>query len=162
MKAAGNRVTVVATGERLVGRGIRSFDAVIRELLAGARREVQLAAYRFDASALPLLEALEQTAARGISVTVLVDSIDGQPGPVRKVMRTWCERGRPQVIDFRLISGEGGRLHAKVVVTDRTRALVGSANFTWGGLVTNHEVGVLLDGDAAWMIARMLDALQDV
>jgi cardiolipin synthase len=153
-----NRVTIVATGERLVGHGVRSFDAVVRELLADARREIQVAAYRFDRSALPLLQALEDAAERGIRVTVVADTLDDQPEPVRAVLQRWLRRGNPAVVDFRASSGS--LLHAKVLVADRARALVGSANFTWGGLVTNHEIGVLVEGDGAWTIARMLDALQ--
>lgn len=37
-------------------------------------------------------------------------------------------------------------LHAKVYVADSTRAIITSANLTYGGLVGNHEYGVLLTG----------------
>lgn len=37
------------------------------------------------------------------------------------------------------------RLHAKVYVANRARAIVTSGNLTYGGLVCNHECGLLID-----------------
>lgn len=52
---------------------------------------------------------------------------------------------------------DGSQFHAKAVVIDRKRALIGSANFTWGGMAINHEIGVLLKGKYAWDIASLID-----
>lgn len=41
------------------------------------------------------------------------------------------------------------RLHAKVYVADRARAIVTSGNLTYGGLMGNHECGLLVDDTLA-------------
>ena len=38
-------------------------------------------------------------------------------------------------------------LHGKILVADRRRVIIGSANMTEGGLHRNHEVCILLDSD---------------
>ena len=38
-------------------------------------------------------------------------------------------------------------LHGKMLVADRKRVIIGSANLTEGGLHRNHEVCLLLDSD---------------
>jgi len=151
------RITLLATGERLVSGGVRAFDPVIRELLQAARREIQLAIYRFDESAAPLLDLLEQAAARGVRVLMVVSAIPSQPPGIRERLERLRSRPGIRVVDFE--AAGGGLLHAKVIVADRERAVIGSANLTWGGLVRNHEVGVLIEGSEVWEIARLVDRL---
>jgi len=153
------RIVLLATGERLVGEGVRAFDAVIAGLLETARREIQIAIYRIDASALPLLDLLEQAAAREVRILILVSALEDQPAPVRERLESMGRRPRVRVVDFRRAAG--GLLHAKVVLVDRERAVIGSANLTWGGLVANHELGVLIEGPEAWEIGRLLDRLAE-
>ena len=50
-------------------------------------------------------------------------------------------------------------LHAKIIVVDRRKALVGSANLTWKGLVGNHELAVIVSGSIAFKIAVLFDKL---
>jgi len=150
------RITVLGTGERLVGRGVRAFDPVIRELVQSARQEIQLAIYRFDESATSFLNLLKQAAARGVRVLVIVSALSAQPPGIRAQLARLQEAGM-QVVDF--AASTGGFLHAKAIVADRKRAVIGSANLTWGGLAQNHEPGVLIEGVEAWEIAHLLDGL---
>ena len=52
-------------------------------------------------------------------------------------------------------------LHAKVVVIDREKAVLGSANFSWGGMSGNYEIGVLLEGREAWTLSKLVDDVAD-
>ncbi|MEJ5347018.1 MAG: phospholipase D family protein, partial [Chloroflexus sp.] len=54
---------------------------------------------------------------------------------------------------------ERGDLHAKVLVVDRKRALVGSSNLSYNGLILNHEMAVLIDGQEAATIGVAIDRL---
>jgi phosphatidylserine/phosphatidylglycerophosphate/cardiolipin synthase-like enzyme len=51
-------------------------------------------------------------------------------------------------------------VHGKVLVADRRMALVGSANFTEGGLLRNVEIGVRLEGRVAEEICRFVKKLE--
>jgi phosphatidylserine/phosphatidylglycerophosphate/cardiolipin synthase-like enzyme len=55
--------------------------------------------------------------------------------------------------------GTGEGLHAKVLVADRSAALVGSSNLTFHGLVSSHELAVLVRGPLAGEIADRIDML---
>lgn len=151
------RVTLLATGERLVGRGVRAFNPVLEEMLRSAGREIQIAIYRVDVSALSLLDILEQAARRGVQILIILSAVNEQPESIRRKLLHPGGLPGVRVVDFR--SEEGDLLHAKAIVVDRQRAILGSANLTWGGLVRNYEIGILLEGPEAWEIARLLDIL---
>jgi cardiolipin synthase len=50
-------------------------------------------------------------------------------------------------------------LHAKVLVVDRSIALVGSANLSFHGMVSNHEMALVVRGPTAEVIAERFDML---
>jgi phosphatidylserine/phosphatidylglycerophosphate/cardiolipin synthase-like enzyme len=50
-------------------------------------------------------------------------------------------------------------LHAKVIVADRKKAILGSANFSWGGMSSHYEIGVLLEGKDAWTLSELVDEI---
>ena len=69
-----------------------------------------------------------------------------------------CKGMDTGLVDFRG-EDDNDHLHAKVVVADRLRAIVGSANLTAHGLLLAHELAVLLEGPAADDIAARIDLL---
>jgi cardiolipin synthase len=118
-----------------------------------------VAAYAIGSGADSLLDGLERAAERGRTVVVVVNRFARQPMGVRMRLvnlmreRPWC-----RVLDFSSPDPEED-LHAKLVVADRTRALVGSANLSRHGLVINHELAVVLEGAAAAEVGRRIDLL---
>jgi len=52
-------------------------------------------------------------------------------------------------------------LHAKVIVVNGEKAVVGSANFSWGGMSGHYEVGIYLEGDEARTLAEIVTAVAD-
>jgi phosphatidylserine/phosphatidylglycerophosphate/cardiolipin synthase-like enzyme len=54
---------------------------------------------------------------------------------------------------------EMAALHAKIIVCDRCRALVTSANFSRHGLHENIEIGVHVEASSVGRLADFLDAL---
>ncbi len=65
--------------------------------------------------------------------------------------------------DQKCFESNGGKifqnqmLHAKVIVADRKKAVLGSANFSWGGMSAHYEIGVLLEGKDAWTLSKLVD-----
>ena len=57
-------------------------------------------------------------------------------------------------------------MHAKVIVVDEyldtAKAVVGSANFSLGGLANHYEVGVYLEGDHAKTLGQMIRTVADI
>jgi len=151
-----NRVQILATGSELIKEGIRGIEPVIEELINSAQKEIHIMAYIFTPSALHILHLLDQAAEKGVKITVVVNHKESQDKQIKAWLNSASKRF-PYVTVADLSDPEGRQLHAKVIVSDRKRALIGSANFSWGGMVANYEIGVLLEGDLAWKMAELID-----
>jgi len=155
------RVEIIATGKGFESPGVRSFETVIKELFQSAQIEVQVAIYLISPSAIDLVQFLGDRASRGIRVTIILNSLKETCSSVRQILLNFS---RTLGDLFRVYSFKerfGTDLHAKVVVVDRKKAIIGSSNFSWGGMVENHEMGVMVEGYPAWQIATLLDNLVD-
>tara|TARA_Y100000590_G_C15743067_1_gene1020976 strand:- start:96 stop:674 length:579 start_codon:yes stop_codon:yes gene_type:complete len=63
-----------------------------------------------------------------------------------------------ELYSFKSSSGDGD-LHAKTIVANRNRAVVGSANFSVGGLDKNYELGLYVTGNTAYNLALFVDSI---
>ncbi len=148
------RSSPVWTGPEAAGEQ-RLTASVLHELVAGARRRVLLVS--FAAHTLPSFAAdLEAAVERGCTVDVVFEtgtdsaggysSHDARPfGDVPGIRRWhWPAEQR----------NHGALLHAKALIIDGERALVGSANLTKRALTANLEVGVLVRDPA---VARAME-----
>lgn len=141
--SAAHRSRPVWTGPRATGEQ-QLTAAVLHALIAGAEERivvVSFAAYTLAS----LASDLEKAVKKGCTVDVIfeneVDSGGEYQGPgtpfanVKGITRwRWPAENR----------GTGAALHAKVLVIDGKRALVGSANLTNRALSANLEAGVLI------------------
>lgn len=150
-EAAARRSRPVWTGPQASGEQ-RLTSSVLHELVVGAQERVLLVSFAAYTLA-ELATDLAAVAARDVEVDVVFESeadsqgsYSGGPGvPFGMVdgLRRWRwpaeQRGVP-----------GAVLHAKLLVVDGRRALVGSANLTQRALTANLEAGVLInDPDVA-------------
>jgi hypothetical protein len=78
----------------------------------------------------------------------------------------WLTALRVKIEDYHLAHDrESGRrlanetFHAKVLLADETLAYVGSANLLWSSEAASLEAGVVIEGDAAAQVARLLDGV---
>lgn len=138
-----SRIVVTHPGPRLMLAGTRD---VARSLIAAARRELLVVGYTITDD--EFSEALRERGLAGVAVTVVGDR---DKGGARELVRTWPATARP-LDAYEGVEPEDPTkpwiVHGKVIVADRTSALVGSANFTSVGLGRNIEIGVHLEGEA--------------
>ncbi|MGE3960131.1 MAG: phospholipase D family protein [Dehalococcoidia bacterium] len=103
-----------------------------------------------------LLDAVVRAARRGVDVRVLVDAFEPEQDPynVNLIAAHVLLDGGVPVRVYR--DGYRSSLHSKVVVNER-RALVGSGNWSAGGLLANVEAAVLVEseGVSGQLIAAM-------
>lgn len=153
----------VATLPRGVARALRlptlrQTAGVLLELIDGAAQEVLLAPYVDTAGVNTLRVALSGALMRGVDVTVVTSPGRAAVFASLATAVTPGDRGSLRVAEVRTdVSSLGS--HAKLVVVDRRRAYVGSANFTAAGFGRNVEVGVQVEGAQVEEVARLLDAL---
>jgi len=146
------------TGKRFAGTGLRAIEPVMQEMIGSAQSHIHLLAYLIRESALPLLELLGHALARQVRLTLVINKLSQQPDVVRDRLKLLGGQPGVEIADFD--DPGGGQLHAKVLVADRKRAVVGSANWSWGGLIANHEIGLMLEGDLAWTLADLIERLR--
>lgn len=148
----GEDTKLIATGEKWVGYGVRSFSSVTAELMEKTKKELVMTIYMLSDMDIVhnLLNALE----RGISVTIFIYA--PQNPQEREAIRKLNEMNeRYEYLRIHRVDEE--MLHAKVLVSDRANVLMGSANATFGGMVRNYELGMFLaDRKIAHRILELL------
>jgi phosphatidylserine/phosphatidylglycerophosphate/cardiolipin synthase-like enzyme len=141
---------------------LRQTAGVLLELIDGSTEEVLLATPFVDAPAIgTLADSLLAARRRGVDVAV-VTSV-GSGGVVGRLASLQREdnAGNLRITEVRTDMSLLGS-HAKVLVADRRRAYVGSANMTVAGFGRNVEVGVEVQGPQVADLARLLLALERV
>lgn len=150
---------VFVSGLSLVGKGIRSINSGISEIIDSADYSIQIAVYFVTAGADPILNLLTEKLDAGVEVTFIVNNLSELNENVCETLQDLDETYDSfKLIDFSE-EGKEGKLHAKVITADREKALVGSANLTWKGRISNHEIAVAVDGEEASRIASAVDRL---
>lgn len=150
-------VRILATGPEFLREGVRGIEPVIEDLIASARSEVHIVAYLLTGQAAHILDLTEKAAGRGVRAIFLINRLEAQDEFIRSKLNSLC-RSSPRITVYNFSDPEGRQLHAKVVIADRSKAVIGSANLSWGGLVTNYEIGVMLEGEVAWRLAALVDS----
>jgi len=153
------RIEIVATGPEFTQRGIRGFESVMEEIISSAESEILVISYVITSSALHVLELMEKALHRGVKITIVINNINELDPDVRNRLFS-IERKFPRtfnLINFRDFADRD--IHAKAVIADRKKAVIGSANLSWGGIRANYEIGVLIEGEPVWHIVKVIDNL---
>jgi phosphatidylserine/phosphatidylglycerophosphate/cardiolipin synthase-like enzyme len=162
VETAEKSVTLALSGPPVSGTPVIDTPTVVRSLFTEARSEVLIASYVFH-SATDLLAPLaaRHDADASFRVRIIVDlshqrESPNEPLPVveqrfvkRFLSNHWTGNRAPELWhDPRFSShntmGPSGVMHAKLVIIDRSAALVTSANFTTAAQNHNIEVGLQL------------------
>lgn len=139
----------------LVGRT----TLAVVDLINKATGSVYAATYSADAWS-DYVQALVHAIDRGVAVTVIVDR--GMQEKKRGVVRKELAGARVWAYAPEEVGRYPPRQHAKLVVVDRTAALVTSANFSNAAAKLNLECGLLShDVDVAENLVQQLEKLYD-
>ncbi len=113
----------------LTTRPGREIEAAVLDGLAAATRRVTLEMFVLTAPA--AIRALQAARQRGVAVRVLLDRQQDTTSA-----RATLRQGGMAAEYY----AGAGKLHAKTVVIDGTRVILGSANWTHSGFTSNHEL----------------------
>jgi cardiolipin synthase A/B len=149
---AHQRIDLVWTGPATLSQGVYRTHQTLLELIDRAARSllvVTFAAYKVE----DVRRALRAAAARGVEVTLVVETDEGPGGkidasPLRELggsqsgveVYEWPVEARARD------GARYGTLHAKCALADDEALLVSSANLTGSALALNMELGLLLRG----------------
>ena len=174
-----NPIELVWTGPQAKQSSARQTSVVMRELFASATTSILIAGFRFDHGKelfAPLHQAMMH---HDLKVQIFVD-VPQKPtkydsihsaNAVDFILDQFLHRNwsfgppwpelyfDPRTAESHSV-GQGVSMHAKCVVVDECKVLVGSANFTQRGQERNYELGLLLDdADLARRIVAQWNAL---
>ncbi|MGC5334959.1 DISARM system phospholipase D-like protein DrmC [Micromonospora sp. DT62] len=151
-RSAAVRIESVWSGPSTHPVPVRATAQVLVDLVAEAQAELLLMTYSAKPYP-PLLAALTAAVARGVAVTVVVETLAGARGALN---------GAEPAAAFATLAGvqvwhwpaerrteEHAKMHAKIAVADRRVLLVSSANLTQSGVNRNIEAGLLVRGGTA-------------
>jgi phosphatidylserine/phosphatidylglycerophosphate/cardiolipin synthase-like enzyme len=147
----GVSVETVWTGPSSHSVPVRSTAQALLEVVDEAREELVLMTYSARRRA-DIREALTRAVERGVSVSVVVETLAGAGGAIsgEEPGQAFAGIGGVRLwhwpADRR--EGRGAKAHAKLAVADRRALLVSSANLTQSGVATNMEAGLLVRGGA--------------
>ena len=148
---AEHKVSLVWTGPSTEAGHLRSTRSVLATLVANATESLVLVSFAsYDVA--ELTAALAAATARGVEVTLILETPDDPGGPLvigpahpfASIKNTasfyrWPLEAREAFF------ATAARLHAKCVIADRSSALITSANLTSAGINDNIELGVLIE-----------------
>jgi cardiolipin synthase len=139
-------IVPVATGEKWVGCGVRSFQSIIHELISEASNELVMTIYVL--TSMDIVDDLRSALERGLKVEIYLYTEEKQKenNALKSILQLENEYNY-----FKLYRIKEDMLHAKVLVADGAKVLSGSANFTFSGMTKNYELGFLVNDSAIAM-----------
>jgi len=147
------------TGIGWSGSGFESIGSVLEQLVANSKNEILIGAYYIGSVNEDFfLNQIKRALERGVRLVMLINRYNEQPEYARRNI----DRLRFAHLNVEIYSvecPEGEDFHAKLMVVDRNKAIIGSANLSWRGLACNYELGVYVEGRTADEAARALERL---
>jgi phosphatidylserine/phosphatidylglycerophosphate/cardiolipin synthase-like enzyme len=156
-----DRISVAVTGTDWMGGGIGSIESAMEQLFREARYEILLTVYAASSSADRLFEWLELALGRGVETKMVVNRLDEQQASVINQLYV-LNRAYPHFRLYSFMAENTIDLHAKLIVADRQKAIVGSSNLSRRGFLTNYELALVLEGQTASTIAGAIDRLLSI
>jgi phosphatidylserine/phosphatidylglycerophosphate/cardiolipin synthase-like enzyme len=146
------RVESVWSGPSTHAVPVRATGQVLVDLVAESTHELVLMTYSAKPYS-PLLNALGAAVARGVSVTAVVETLQGAGSALGGQEPAAAFASVPEVQLWHWPSGkrteQGAKMHAKLAIADRRVLLMSSANLTQSGVARNIEAGLLVRGGTA-------------
>ena len=163
MMTRDNRIRLVAAGRHwLTGSEALPIEDAICGLISGTERTLEMTMFSIWTGyefADRIWEEIAAAAARGVHVYLIVNQFQDQSSEAAQQAVLGLISACPDTVGARSFEGGRGILHAKMVISDRSKAIISSSNQSDAGYSRNHEIGVLLEGgtatDASSMFRRL-------
>ncbi len=151
-----------------IRRTIPSLAAALHRLITEAEKELIILNPFFESTGFEHLEtALLEAARRGVTI-VIVSSMLSEPASINyRVIKNFIRQALAEALierfkfyEYRSTEGDKDpSLHAKVIISDRRIAYIGSANLTEYGLTHNLEIGILSEGSHLQQLQSVVQAI---
>jgi len=164
-KDANQSIELVWTGPVTSVVSARKTEQVLLQVINQAKSELLITsfvAYKVDS----LIQALNSACDRGVQLFLLLESSIDDGGSIEIDVIAKMKKVIPMAHVYawkdKAIEFEGGRVHAKVAVADKSACFITSANLTGYAMEKNMELGLLINGGTIpGLISEHLKSLVD-
>jgi cardiolipin synthase len=164
-KDANQSIELVWTGPVTSVVSARKTEQVLLQVINQAKSELLITsfvAYKVDS----IIQALNCACDRGVQLFLLLESSIDDGGSIEidviAKMKKVIPRAHVYAWKDKAIEFDGGRVHAKVAVADKSACFITSANLTGYAMEKNMELGLLINGGVIpGLISDHLKALVD-
>ena len=151
-----NEYELVASGEKWIGEGIKSSANVISDLIDGSFNNLTLTIFiLFDRQ---IWNKLKSAVERKVKVEIFIYEHHDikYKGLVDEVVEYSIRH--PSYLKVHKTNED--YIHSKVIIADRSKVYLGSANLTQRGLSQNYELGIFVnDKEFAFNLERIIGKL---
>ena len=136
--------------------------AILETVEAAQRELVMTSPFLQEKGIMEILSAVVRALKRGVQLIMLThaaDDLASNQSVALEAIRREAERIRGHLVVYSAPVMEGGLLHAKLVIADGERMVLGSANLTGPGLTSNLEAGVVLGREEARLAMEVVRGL---
>lgn len=130
---------------------------VIEELISKATKHIVITGYAISEHFDEIMEILNVKSKQGVMVELFINDYEKVKTHLDKIEHSNKNFFRV----YKFIEKEEDKmasLHAKTVIVDREKALISSANLSYHGMVSNIEIGVLVESKEK--VQQILDIYQ--
>ena len=138
---------ILTSGSAWVGDEFGSIQTAVEQAIDYADHEIVLVTYALSTAADTTLRRVGDALERGVAARIVVNRFADQHQAAQRSLRALLAKyERLRVFDF--CDRNEADLHAKFLVVDHKVAIVGSANVSWRGMVSNHELAIFIDNQS--------------
>jgi len=135
-----------------------AFGEAVQEIVQSARSRIWILAYYISGGSHETIQAIyntvRQKARTGLDALVISEFGKGTPMPIRNATLNYAQTLEEDGVNVRFIQ-EYRTMHKKVILVDRDKVLLGSANLTGVGVSYSDEFSVLIQSEP---FARSVEA----
>jgi phosphatidylserine/phosphatidylglycerophosphate/cardiolipin synthase-like enzyme len=143
-KNKGDSVEIVSTTPVSFKLKNRKTYPVLKEAIMSAQRSITLTGYSISDHFDELLNLINQKSKQGVSVELFLNNYED----MKQVFNDIDIKNKSffKVFNYSGVEGDDmASLHAKTLVVDQKRVFISSANLSYHGMISNIEIGVLIE-----------------
>ena len=155
------KIEILSTHPDIMKLGLRATEPSMLELINNAKDEIQILSYAVTNGASEIFLALEKALLKGVKLNFVLNDLGELNEKVLTSLKSFKENF--QYCKIYIFDSNGIQdLHAKIMVADREKAIVGSSNLTAKGLIWNLEIGFLIEDKSIWKLSEVIDRIVEM
>ncbi len=153
-----NEVSILVSGNEFIALQESLFVEEILRIIKSAKSEIKIVSYLITDD-MVITHVQSKLKNNMIKVFIVVDyeGIKENKDLEKNLKR--LKKEFPDRFNYKIFKDRGRRLHAKFIVIDREKAVVGSQNITFSALHSNLELAIYLKGEIVEKLNQIFDIL---